>query len=79
MKNADFTGLELVDWAEPNNTMARRLEVYRTPTGGSVVRKILLHGRELIWETHHTPETWVEFNNGPRRKWRWASEVRVPG
>lgn len=66
--------MKLYATADPNNTIAKRLEV-RDDNGAAHITKILQNGKTLVWTCPNvTPREWVEYNTGRGRKWSWVME-----
>lgn len=64
--------MELYATSEPNNTIAKRLEVY-DKEGLAHIIKTLQNDRIMEWTSpNRTPAEWVALNNGPRYKAGWT-------
>ena len=63
--------MKLYATAEPNNSIAKRLEVYDV-NGLAHIIKTFPNGRIIAWTSpDRTAAEWVALNNTGRQKWSW--------
>jgi len=71
-KPAAPKGCRLIATAEPNNTIARRLEVYEQPNGRAYIIKQLPTNKWIAWASpDRDADQWIWLNDGTRQLWRW--------